>query len=133
MATPPQSAAAGGSPPAPSSALEKTVRGSQQFSSVIKLATELHQEFAVEMEGYWIGPADPTEFLDTFMPLDPKLELPEELSRISFASMPQNVSHESEMYEPFVSRLPSGQRLKLKTTCSDEDRSVHSTQGISHG
>ena len=103
MAAPPPTAGSG--LPAPSSPPRRTLQGSFRHSSEITLAEDLYPLYAEEMQGYWLGPANPTTFLKSFMPLPIGKKLPQKDLRASFKKMPVNPSHESEMYAPFVSRL----------------------------
>ncbi|KAH8099782.1 hypothetical protein BXZ70DRAFT_1025890 [Cristinia sonorae] len=53
------------------------------------------------MRGFWTGPADPQTFMESFMSTKHKIPM-SKLSKVSFASIPQNPTSENDMHGPFI-------------------------------
>ena len=87
-----------------------TPRGYNQYSSS-KLAVPAkarRQQLRKNMDGYFLGPMDPTEFMDSFMPTNSR-NLGVSPNGVDFSEV-YNQAAEKSMYLPFVSRhflLPS--------------------------
>lgn len=80
-----------------------TTRGYVKYSAKpTPLAKERRERLRKNMEGYYLGPMDPADFMDAFMPINsPNFGSPPE--NIDFAEVYCQIS-EKLMYDPFVSR-----------------------------
>ena len=87
-----------------------TPRGYNQYnSSKLSVPAETRrQQLRKNMDGYFLGPMDPTEFMDSFMPMNSR-NLGVSPDGVDFKEV-YNQATEKLMYSPFVSRhflLPS--------------------------
>ena len=88
--------------PYQSSPVKSTTRGFNRFSSaVVRPANKRKSQIRKNMEGYYLGPMDPTEFMTSFMPINSP----------NFRNSPKHVNfsnvykqaNERSMYGPLVS------------------------------